>query len=110
MIKYFQINFIHRKFSLISSDFHMDEREFSRIIEISIYDLFYEAINKVIRFEPVVYSPWVTEKKKPPKINIIQILNIFKLPLLEDYTSFLITILEKFQADDQILQVIDSFP
>ena len=65
-------------------------------MEASLYDLIFQVIGDKIAPVPVIYSPWTTEKKTPPKINILQILDAFKLPLLEDYCDVLALILSKY--------------
>jgi len=59
----------------------------------SLFDLVKKIINNAIFPEAKKNSLWMMETVDPPKLNIIQVMDIFKLPLLEDYGEFLRKIL-----------------
>ena len=64
-------------------------------------------INNKLFPKKISHSPWERVKKDPPKINILQVLNTFKLTLLEDYESFLIAILTNYEY--HVPEIIENF-
>lgn len=64
-------------------DYKIDEHEFSEALEISVFDLVKKIINQQLYPEVKKPSLWMMEAKVPPKLNIIQILDLFKLSLIE---------------------------
>lgn len=105
---YFHIMFVNKKFQIYESNYEIDEREFIETVEISIYDLFKKIINQTLFPITKSESVWAAEPKKPPKLNLIQVLGYFKLPLLEDYDIFLEKILREYPLS--IVKVIENFP
>ena len=108
--EYIKNDFLLRKIKLKPKDKSLDERDLNKVYNSSLVDIFEEIIKNALYPEEKKVDPLHVMEVIPEAeaIELKHVFQEFKIVILENYKSFISSLLACFQ-DDQLVNVIRNY-